>query len=107
MEVALWWLLLFAALFNLGVSMMAAHIYFQDRRREPMREKRFAIKSRRGGEALSMSWVQPDGEAMPPDDRREIWLGWETECDAFLMRFVRVGLPDGRTIFSTDPESWE
>ena len=72
-----------------------------------MTEARFSVKARRGGEELSMSWVQSDGETMPPSGRREIWMVWKTGYGAFLMRFVRVDLPDGRSVFSTDPESWE
>ena len=73
---------------------------------EREREQRFSIKSRHDGETLSMSWVQPDGKTMPEDERREIWFFWRTGYGAFAMRFVRVDLPDGRTVFTTDPESW-
>ena len=70
------------------------------------RESRFFVKSRHDGETLSMSWTQPDGETMDEDDRREIWMFWRTGYGAFAMRFVRVDLPDGRRVFTSDPESW-
>ena len=78
------------------------------KKEERERERRFSVKTRAdSGKSLSMSWVKTEGDDSINDENCSVILmGWKTKWGYDIMRFVRVDLPDGRTVFTTDPESY-
>ena len=70
---------------------------------KPDAERRFAVKT--SDPNLNMSWIQSDGESMPPEDCHIVFMVWRTEYGAFVMQFTRTIRPDGSIAWTTDHDT--